>query len=355
MKHFARLLLICLGPTLPTCALAQEPWAVGVKEAPPFVMRSDDGGWTGLSVELWQQIAADLQITYEFQEYDLGGLLKAVEDSEIDVAVAALTVTPERERILDFTHGYFLAGLGIAVAAKNEPNWLAVLEKFFSPHILFLVAGVLLLLLAVGCLVWLFERRRNAGMFGGSVRDGLASSFWWAAVTMTTVGYGDKAPITGAGRVVGFVWMFASIIVLSGFIATISSTLTVHGLSSAIDGPEDLGNVRVASVTASASAEWLRSNRISFSGQANIEAALDALRQGFADAVVYDAPLLAHLINLDPKSRIAVLPRQFELQPYAFAVPQGSKRLEMVNRAILEAMRRKDYLDLEFRYTGKSR
>ena len=98
--------------------------------------------------------------------------------------------------------------------------------------------------------------------------------------------------------------------------------------------------MRVVSVSASASAEWLRSNRISFSEQANVEAALDALRQGFADAVVYDAPLLAHLINLDPKSSIALLPRQFDHQPYAFAVPQGSERLEMVNRAILDATRR---------------
>ena len=112
MKHFARLLLTSLWLTLPTSALAQEAWVVGVKEAPPFVMRSDDGGWTGLSVELWQRIAADMQITYEFQEYDLAGLLKAVEDSEIDVAVAALTVTPERERVLDFTHGYSSRWLG---------------------------------------------------------------------------------------------------------------------------------------------------------------------------------------------------------------------------------------------------
>ena len=88
---------------------------MGVKETPPFVMRGDDGAWTGLSVELWQRIAADLRIRYEFQEYDLAGLLNAVEDGEIDVAVAALSVTPERERVLDFTHGYHHAGLGIAV------------------------------------------------------------------------------------------------------------------------------------------------------------------------------------------------------------------------------------------------
>jgi len=48
-----------------------------------------------------------------------------------------------------------------------------------------------------------------------------------------------------------------------------------------------------------------------------------------------------------------VLPGHFNLQPYAFAVPQGSERLETVNRALLRAIRSKDYLDLEFSYTGK--
>jgi len=118
MRNLARLVLCALWPVLSTGALAQESWIVGVKEAPPFVMRSTDG-WDGLSIDLWRRIAEDLHATYEFHEYDLPGLLTAVEKGEIDVAVAALTITPERERVFDFSHGYHLAGLGIAVVAEN--------------------------------------------------------------------------------------------------------------------------------------------------------------------------------------------------------------------------------------------
>ena len=62
----------------------------------------------------------------------------------------------------------------------------------------------------VGFLFWLFERRRNADEFGGRWWKGLGSGFWLSAVTMTTVGYGDTAPITPLGKV------FASMVALSG-------------------------------------------------------------------------------------------------------------------------------------------
>ena len=42
---------------------------VGVMNAPPFVMKTADGQWDGLSIELWSIIARDLALEYELQEY----------------------------------------------------------------------------------------------------------------------------------------------------------------------------------------------------------------------------------------------------------------------------------------------
>jgi ABC-type amino acid transport substrate-binding protein len=51
---------------------------VGTMRAPPFVLRSDDGQWSGLSIDLWRQIAAELKVRFELREYDydLAGLLE---------------------------------------------------------------------------------------------------------------------------------------------------------------------------------------------------------------------------------------------------------------------------------------
>ena len=72
---------------------APPPLIVGTKEAPPFSMKTSDGQWTGLSIDLWRQIAADLNFRFEFRELALKQLLDGVTDGSLDAAVAALTIT----------------------------------------------------------------------------------------------------------------------------------------------------------------------------------------------------------------------------------------------------------------------
>ncbi|MGC9328355.1 MAG: transporter substrate-binding domain-containing protein [Candidatus Hinthialibacter sp.] len=176
---------------------------VGVKEAAPFSMKSEDGVWSGISIDLWRQIANELQIDYDFQEMNLKGLLEGVADRRLDVVVAALTISPDREEQMDFTHPFHTSGLGIAVPQRQQWKWLNVAGRFFSTEFLKVFALLILLLMSVGFIVWLFERKQNPDQFGGNRAEGVLSGFWWSAVTMTTVGYGDKAPVTLGGAAVG--------------------------------------------------------------------------------------------------------------------------------------------------------
>jgi polar amino acid transport system substrate-binding protein len=102
---------------------------VGTKEVPPFAMKNSEGTWTGVSIDLWRQIAAELKRPFEFRERDLQGLLDGVADGSLDVAVAALSITTKREEICDFSHPYYVTGLGIAIAPKHKTPWLVVLKK----------------------------------------------------------------------------------------------------------------------------------------------------------------------------------------------------------------------------------
>ena len=70
-----------------------------------------------------------------------------------------------------------------------------------------------------GTSIYLAEAPTNPGI--STLRDGL----WWALVTITTVGYGDIAPNTGLGRVIGGTLMVSGMFMLALFAGIVGSTL----------------------------------------------------------------------------------------------------------------------------------
>jgi ABC-type amino acid transport substrate-binding protein len=325
---------------------------VGTKQTPPFAIKNADSSWSGLSIELWRQIAAELGVSYELREMDLPALLDGLREGSLDAGVAALTVTEEREATIDFSHPFHSAGLGIAVKPHGGGRWLAVLARLVSLPFLGLVGVLFLLLFVVGALVWIFERRRNPDQFGEGASGGIWAAFWWAAVTMTTVGYGDKAPKSAAGRLVAIIWMFAGIVLISAFTAAITTTLTVSQLESAVQGPQDLPGVRVATVADTTSQRYLQRRGIAHRAFDSPLPALQALVNGRVDAVVYDAPILRHLVATRVESPVRILPTTFERQDYAFGLTSGSPLREAINRSLLKITSELAWEDLVRKYLG---
>jgi ABC-type amino acid transport substrate-binding protein len=99
--------------------LSSRTLIVGTKEVPPFAMKNSEGTWTGVSIDLWRQIATELNLPFEFRELDLQSLLDGVADGTLDVAVAALSITAEREKICDFSHP-----LALPLPQSTEPPGL---------------------------------------------------------------------------------------------------------------------------------------------------------------------------------------------------------------------------------------
>ena len=169
---------------------------------------------------------------------------------------------------------------------------------------------------------------------------------------MTTVGYGDKAPVTVPGRILGLVWMFASIIVISGFTAAIATSLTVGSLQHSIRGVEDLPGARVVTVAESTSMAFLEERRIRFRTVTDAAAAVAQVAAGAADAAVYDKPILRYLVNRDQPDSVLVLPHRFAVQDYGIALPPGSVRREALNRELLAITESSAWRDLLFQWLG---
>jgi polar amino acid transport system substrate-binding protein len=315
-----------------------QPLKVGIKSSPPFVFKDEKGEWVGISIFLWEQLAEKLKWEYEYIEKEsLSPLIKSLENAEVDLSINPLTVTSNRIEKIDFTQPFFIANSVIATEVKTEDKVWNLLGSIFSVEF---IQAVLLLLMVVflgGFFVWWFEHKKNPQFPKGW--PGLWAGVWWSAATMTTVGYGDKAPKTIAGQIVGFIWMFAAILMISGFMAGIASALTVEQLDDDWTDINQLREVKVGSVEGSASKIFLTNHFIKSKDYKSSALGLKALANKEIEAFVYDEPILRHEIERDSlSSKLRVLPFRFNTQYYSFGLPKGSPLIDKINPVLLESI-----------------
>ena len=326
---------------------------VGMMDAPPFAMKSVGRQWEGLSIELLRMIAKDLGLEFELQEYNsIGQMQDALENRALDIVPTA-AVTAGREIIMDFSNPYYRSGWAIAVSAEGTDfHWFRLAERFFSSKFLKAIGWFVLLLLFVGTVVWMFERRRNRDMFGEKPVEGIGHGAWWAAVTMTTVGYGDKAPRTLGGRMVAIVWMMVSIVLVSVLTAAITTSLTISELNGKVRGVGDLHSVRVGSLNNSATMNSLVERGITVLPFVNGQKGLQAIVDNQIDAFVFDKAVLKYLVSSQFPSQLRVLPDIFDPYYVSMGMPPGSPLRERINRSLLKVMATPDWLKLVDRYLG---
>jgi ABC-type amino acid transport substrate-binding protein len=322
---------------------ADKMLVVGIKESPPFIM-DQNGEWNGLSIYLWEEIAKNLKVSYEHRSYEeLGELLEAVKKGEVDISVNPLTVTPDRLLKVDFTQPFFITNLAIAVKKDTKGPVLRILSNIFSWRFFMAVLVLGAIILTFGLLTWLFERKHRSMEFENSPR-GLWDAFWWSAVTMTTVGYGDKAPKSTGGRVVALIWMFTAIVIISGFTATIASSLTLDQLSLDIKSVQDLKELRVVTLSNSTSEYYLNIKGVNSRKVTDINEALDLLVNKEADAVVYDEPIMRYAMDEKGyREDITIVPGSMYTQYYAFATQRNNIDLKAFNLALLKEIDSMDW------------
>jgi len=232
-------------------------------------------------------------------------------------------------------------------------RWLALLSDFLSTGFLQILAVLLAVLILAGSGVWLFERKRNPEQFGGPAPQGVGAGVWWAAVTLTTVGYGDKVPTTLGGRILALFWFFAGIFILAAFTGHITASLTVYHFRSQIRGPNDLAIHRVAALADGTSEVYLRDHHVKIRIYPSEDAALRAVAAGNITALVAPEPMLKYLARGEWNERVELLPFTVDRQNYTFALPNGSPRREPLNRAVLSLLSRPIWLEIRDRYVGE--
>jgi ABC-type amino acid transport substrate-binding protein len=322
---------------------------VGIKPLDPFVTRSGDR-YSGFSIDLWNEIARrnSWQTSYVWHD-TLPPLLTDVQTSAVDVGIAAITITKDREQVLDFSYPMFSAGLEVMTTPRgSSSSWTSELASFATAGVGRYLLAMLSALVIAGHLVWLATRRRTRlGYFAG-VGLGI-----YKAAGLGLVGdYGVADPKRPLARAAAVLWTIAGISFVSLFTAALSSQLTVRSIESKIAGVHDLSGAKVVTVTGSSAAAYLTAHAITFTLVPTIDDAYRQLDSGSVDAIVFDAPVLQNHVKAAQASNEILVGGIFARENYGIAVPNGSALRKKINTALLDITADGTYEELYSRYFG---
>ncbi len=133
-KSAALLVLLCMGFVL---SMSFPAFAKDVKKKvitvgadttfPPFEME-EQGKVTGFDIDLIKAIAQKEGLSIKMQTMDFQGLIPALQTGTIDVAVAGITITDQRAKVVSFSHPYYHSGLSLLVKKDSAIHNLSDLN-----------------------------------------------------------------------------------------------------------------------------------------------------------------------------------------------------------------------------------
>lgn len=309
---------------------------VGIAGSSPFIIKNK-GYFEGISFEIWKALAAQADWQYTTQYFDnVSDGVAALQNGGLDILVGPISITSERAGVLSFSQPYFQSSLSIMSNNANQSVWDRI-APFFSQRLLIAVFLFLFILAIVGTLVWIAERHASPEQFPIEPARGIANGMWLAIVTMSTTGYGDKAPVTFWGRIIMGSWMVISIIFATTMVAGIASTLTLTGIqSSVIANIEQLSNKKVAVIKNSPAVDFVKEYYATPVEVGNLEEAYQKLKNKKVSAVVYDRPQIMYFLKKHGEENMQVSNAEYYKQGYGFAMPINSTLTPKINVLLLD-------------------
>ena len=354
--HALIFVLLACTPLCLQAADAKAPLRIGIHEKAPYALKNPDGTWTGIAPGLWKGISDATGLEIVFVELPYEDLVQQVANGKIDAAAGEIEVTPEAEKLVDFTQPFLTSSICIALSKVSwESAWKSVLKDFFNWTIAKYLTGIFLAMLTISILLWFAERHHGAGHFYGGI-TGIGSALWFAAVTMTTVGYGDKTPATIAGRIIAVFWMIFGVVLVSAFTATVTASMSTAQMVNSIESVSDFNHLSCGALRGSLSSEILRRMGVMTHEYESIPEAFDDLAAGKIEAVVGDHNTLSfarsEFARRKPPVHINI--PSFRLREAFLAIPvrEGHENYKQINEAMLQFTMSEEWIELLQQWIG---
>ncbi|XP_030751452.1 glutamate receptor ionotropic, kainate 1-like isoform X2 [Sitophilus oryzae] len=234
----------------------------------PYVMLksgsnlSGNNRYEGFCIDLLKELAKMIGFEYRIElvpdgkygaiDLDTGewnGIVRQLMDKKADLAVGSMTINYARESVIDFTKPFMNLGISILFKVPSSPQtrlfsfmnplatdiWMYV----FSAYVL--VSITMFVVARFSPYEWHnphpcdVENEKLKNQFS------LANSFWFTIGTLMQQG-SDLNPKATSTRIVGGIWWFFTLIIISSYTANLAAFLTVERMITPIENAEDLAS-----------------------------------------------------------------------------------------------------------------
>ncbi|XP_031979534.1 glutamate receptor 3 isoform X2 [Corvus moneduloides] len=194
-----------------------------------------------------------------------------------DIAVAPLTITLVREEVIDFSKPFMSLGISIMIKKpqKSKPGVFSFLDPLAYEIwmcIVFAYIGVSVVLFLVSRFSpyeWHLEDSTEEPRDPQNPPDppnefGIFNSLWFSLGAFMQQGC-DISPRSLSGRIVGGVWWFFTLIIISSYTANLAAFLTVERMVSPIESAEDLAKqteIAYGTLDSGSTKEFFRRSKI---------------------------------------------------------------------------------------------
>ncbi|MEE6484051.1 hypothetical protein FKM82_013739 [Ascaphus truei] len=279
------------GPNV-TESLTNRSLVVTTVLEEPYVMfrRSDkalfgNDRFEGFCIDLLKELSSILGFSYEIrlvedsrygsqdEKGQWNGLVKELIDHKADLAVAPLTITHVREKVIDFSKPFMTLGISILYRKPNGTS--PSVFSFLSPLSPDIWLYILLAYLGVSCVLFVIARFSPYEWYdahpcnpGTNIVENnftLLNSFWFAVGALMQQG-SELMPKALSTRIIGGIWWFFTLIIISSYTANLAAFLTVERMESPIGSADDLAKqtrIEYGTVLDGATMNFFKKSRIS--------------------------------------------------------------------------------------------
>lgn len=323
-------------PELPTLSGKHpKPLKIGLYRSAPFVIYENDS-IRGMAIDLWENIAVKDGIGYSYIKYDSPGeLLKAVQNSEVDLALSNLTITQERAKYVNFTQPWYQGGLRLMVSSVPRGGLKGVIKGLYQSGYVHAYLWIGFAILLGTLLITLFDRKFNPD-YPKRWREGLAEGFYNVMSVATSGKFPARKNYFGwLGRIWQGLWLACGIALLAFITSSVTSVMTKMELQHQIRSVADLGQDPVGVRKETEAEDYARGTGLNYRSYQNLDDAVNALQKGEVTAIIGDDPLLRYYVYKNPDQKVKVIGRNINHDKYGFAYPLDSELGRALNLYIL--------------------